>query len=243
MTTETEPQSPWTRPGFIAAGVVIVLIVLAGIVVAVVSLRGGGTDAPTAAPTPSTSPSAAAEDPEASVCGLDGVDLDGEPITVGPDATWAYEGVVGYPTSPDFGAGATTAGGARYCFQHTPEGALFMAANALAVPMDSEVAREWADYAIADGPFRSDLLAEQTEDTSTTGVRMAIEGFRILDYTGSTARVDLGVGFSTNGRAGKASFIYYLVWQDGDWKISADVETPVDFADVPSLAGYTAWGA
>ena len=37
--------------------------------------------------------------------------------------------------------------------------------------------------------------------------------------------------------------VYELVWQDGDWKISADTQTPLDSAPIPNTAGYIIWGA
>ena len=83
MAEDNEQQSPFTRPGFVAATVVIALIVVLGLVIVIVNMT---RDDPDPAPPTSTSaePTTAAptsEPPEAaggaSVCGLPGEVLEG----------------------------------------------------------------------------------------------------------------------------------------------------------------------
>ncbi len=136
MAEDNEQQSPFTRPGFVAATVVIALIVVLGLVIVIVNMT---RDDPDPAPPTSTSaePTTAAptsEPPEAaggaSVCGLPGEVLEGT-LSAAPAAEWAFQDTTAYPTSPEFGPGETNADGVRYCFQHSPEGAVFAAANAV----------------------------------------------------------------------------------------------------------------
>lgn len=243
---ENEKQSPFTRPGYIAAAVVVALIVLCAIILIIINLTRGDSSSPpapsTSMPSASPSTSTAAPSGEASICGLAGVELDGV-VTAPPAATWAYEGTTAYPTSPKYGPGKTDPAGFRYCFQHSPTGALFAAANALAAPTDPATSAAWAEYFYAPGPYRDDLLSDAKEGTnSTSGTRLSVGGFRLLSYDGKTALVDIGGTASSNGANIPFSAVYNLVWADGDWKLSTDTPQPFDFASIPNLAGYTTWG-
>jgi len=237
-----EKQSPFTRPGFIAAAGVVALIVVCAIILVIVNLsRGSSEPGPTStsAPSVTTAPSTPAASGDASVCGLDGVELSGT-VTAAPDATWKYEGTTAYPTSPDYGPGKTDPAGFRYCFQHSPTGALFAAANA--VPQASSDARSaWLNYVLAAGPYRDQLLSQKSASDSS-GTRTTIAGFRVLNYDGKSASIDLAVTVSTDSGTATLSSVYSLVWADGDWKVSTDTDSPIDVASIPNVAGYTTWG-
>ena len=247
MAEDNEEQSPFTRRGFVAATVVVALIVVLGLVIVIVNMT---RDDPDPAPTSSTStePTTAAptsEPPEAvggaSVCGLPGEVLEGT-LTTAPAAEWEYQGTTAYPTSSEFGPGDTSAGGVRFCFERSPEGALFAAANSLVQGSDPSIAEEWLQYIVAEGPFRDQLLADVGSGTTGEGTRLAIVGFRVLAYDGETARIDLAVRGTSQGQTITLSGVYELVWQEGDWKISADVAQPLNMATIPDTAGYIAWG-
>ena len=101
MAEDNEEQSPFTRRGFVAATVVVALIVVLGLVIVIVNMN---RDDPDPAPTTSTSvePTSAAptsEPPEVaggpSVCGLDGEELDTARLTTAP----AVEQVVERPAA------------------------------------------------------------------------------------------------------------------------------------------------
>lgn len=243
---ENEQKSPFTRPGFIAAAAVVAVIVVCAIILIIVNAtRGDSEPAPspsTSAPSASPTASSPAASGDESVCGLEGVKLSGT-ITVAPQATWAYEGTTAYPTSPTYGPGQTDPTGFRYCFQHSPEGALFAAANALAAPTDPATSSAWAQYFLAPGPNRDSLLAQSASGpSSTTGTRLTVAGYRVLSYDGNTARIDVGGTGSASGTEITFSAVYSLVWVDGDWKASTETANPIDFAGIPNLAGYTTWG-
>lgn len=243
MADEENEQSPWTRPGFIASAVVILLIVVAGVVVTVLNLNRGNADPePTSTSQPPSTAPPTEPAGDASVCGLEGVELSGS-LSIAPPAEWDYQGTVAYPTSDEFGPGATDAAGFRYCFQRTPEGALFAASNAIALGSDPAVAPAWIEYFAANGPYRDELLADAEAGSSTSGTRLRIAGFRILSYDGETARIDLAGEGSTSAGSIYFSAVYELVWQDGDWKANTETATSFDFATIPNLAGYITWGA
>lgn len=246
-----DEQSPWTRGGFIAAAVVVAVVAVLGIVLAVTTARNSGADDAAPAPAPSVStgdvtvappepsPSAVAED--GSICGLDGEVLDGT-LATAPAAEWQYQGTTAYPTSTTYGPGETSAEGVRSCFQRSPEGAVFAAANAVAQGAEPESVASWLDYFVAQGPSR-DAVVNAGGAVDTSGARAATRGFRLLSYDGDSARVDVAVQGSTEGQVVNLSMVYDLVWEDGDWKLAvADPSAPIDVATLPDLAGYTSWG-
>lgn len=241
---DNEKQSPFTRPGFIAAAGVVALIVVCAIILVIVNLsRGNPEPGPTSTSEPSstTAPSTPAASGDESVCGLGGVELSGS-VTTAPAATWEYEGTTGYPTSPTYGPGKTDPAGFRYCFQHSPTGALFMAANAIALGSDESVKTAWGEYVLGAGKFHDQLLAQKGSNTTPAGTRIQITGFRVLNYDGKSASVDLALTYSSATGTITVSGVYSLVWQGGDWKLSADTMTPLDVAPIPNVAGYTPWG-
>ena len=247
MSTDDTEQSPFTRPAFVWAAIVVGLVLVLGAILAVHAMTTGKTTAsPPAAsgrPTAATStPSPSTGASQASVCGLSGTVMAGT-LSKAPAATWAYEGTTAYPTSDTYGPGKTDANGVRYCFQHTPAGAVFAAANAVVQGSDSAVSGPWAKYVVADGQYRTELLSQVGTPSSTQGTRTTIAGFRVLDYDGTHATIDLAVTASTQGKNVTVSAVYSLIWQGGDWKISADVAKPLDIASIPDLAGYVSWGA
>lgn len=245
-TEETEQeQSPFTRPGFIAATGVIFVIVTLGVVIGILSLTDDDPD-PVPSAEPSASSAAPTADPSAaaggaSVCGLTGEVLTGS-LTTAPEAQWEFQGTTAYPMSSTYGPNDTDPDGVRFCFQRSPEGALFMAANSLVQATDPAVGQQWAEAVLSDGRYRDTLLADAgTTSSDSAGVRLNIAGFRLLAYDGDTARVDIAIRGAAQGETIIASAVYDLVWQSGDWKLNADVEAPFDFAPIPDLSGYIAW--
>jgi hypothetical protein len=87
----------------------------------------------------------------ASVCGLEGEKLSGT-VTTAPAAEWKFQDVYAYPTSTTFGPGETARRATRSCFQHSPEGALFAAANVTIIggPAD-QLVKPWIEYALSEG--------------------------------------------------------------------------------------------
>lgn len=249
MATDTDEQSPFTRPGFIAAAIVVALVVVLGIVIAIVAATRGDdadtnpTTAPTssnAAPTPETEAPADNGD-AASVCGLEGVELEGT-LTVAPEATWEYQGTAAFPAAKSIGPGETDPAGFRYCFQHTPEGAVFAAAYASIVSTDPAVVPSWIEYFTAPGPYRDQLIPTSAGSGEATDLRIRIAGFRLLAYDGATASVDVAMVSSVDGQSVNLSAVYPLVWVDGDWKLSTDTPEPGSVVSIPDLVGYVPWG-
>ena len=243
-------RSPFSKPGFIVSALVVALVLVLGVGV-IIGRRSdddsGAADA-TADPTGSagvsttTNAGGTSTDGDASICGLEGEVLEPADLDLAPTVDdWEYQGTTAYPVSAVYGPAATDASGYRYCFQHSPEGALFAAANALTQGSDSTNSSTWIEYFLAEGPYRDELLADEGESGTTSDMRLKIVGFKILAYDGEVARVDLAFTGLTSGRTTTFSGVYELVWQNEDWKISADVPQPVDVIAIPDTVGYVSW--
>lgn len=242
-------QSPFARPGFIVGAVVVAALLITAVFLTVLNLNRGNDAAPPSGNPPSSFTASAVPTPSesavaggASACGLAGVEMSGK-VTTPPAAEWAYVRTVAYPTSTTYGPGATGSEGVPTCFQHSPTGALFAAATALAIPADPALANAWIETALSSGTYRNQLLSEAVSGSETSGVRLQLVGFKVLSYDGGTASVDLAVRGSTGGQTVTASVVYDLIWENGDWKINANVPNPFDFASIPDTSGYIAWAA
>jgi hypothetical protein len=248
MSTTDPDQSPFTRPRFVLAALVVGLVVVLAVVVGIVRATGHdnkdaspGPSASAAAPTAAGTPSSSAHGSDASACGLPGVVLTGT-ISAAPAAEWAYQGTTAYPTSPKYGPGATDSSGVHYCFQHSPQGALFAAANVLVQTMDRTMVVAVIERFAPAGSYRDKLLADVPTAAPPTGVRITLGGFRLLAYTGDTARVDIGTNISVNGTPSSGSYVYEFTWQDGDWKYNPKPTQSSGYTALPNLAGYVPWG-
>ncbi|WP_206477529.1 hypothetical protein [Microbacterium sp. KRD172] len=247
MAEDDTQQNPFTRPGFIVGAVVVAALIVTAIVLTVLNLNRGNEAGPPAPDPSSSATTSAAPTPEpsgvaggASVCGLGGEKLSGT-VTTAPAAEWKFQDVYAYPTSTTFGPGKTATEGYPYCFQHSPEGALFAAANVTIIgfgPADQRQA--FLEYALTDGPYRDTLLSADGA-AAPSDVRASIAGFRVLAYDGDSARVDIAFRGSSNGQSVTGSAVYELVWADGDWKLDATKSEPARVAQLPDLSGYVSW--
>ncbi|MBM3714652.1 MAG: hypothetical protein FJW64_02775 [Actinobacteria bacterium] len=239
-------QTPFARPGFIVGAVLVAALIVAGVFLTILNLNRGSDTAPPVPGSSSSATSSAAPSPTAtegaggiSVCGLAGEVLSGT-VTTAPDSTWEYQDVFAYPTSPTYGPGATAPQGYRYCYQHSPEGAVFAAANTtIGLFGDVEARRSLLEYALTNGTYRDALLSEV--GTSSSDVRASIAGFRVLSYDGSSARVDVAFRGTAQGQAVNGSAVLDLTWWQGDWKINADNAEPFRLAQLPDTSGYITW--
>ena len=231
--------SPFTRPGFLAAaGVVLVLIVLAGFLVFT-----GDDDAPDADRAPASS-AARTSATGASAAGECELPADDQTIPLAaPDTEWALVGTVAAPSSDEAGPARTDpATGVRSCYAQTPTGALFAAANFLAATSDLTVIEAAVEDLAAAGPGRDALLeAIRTDPQSVvgTGTRYQVAGFTFLSYTADVTTVSLAIA-ATGGLAGVPLTV---VWEDGDWKVDlpADGNPAGQAAPIASLSGYVPW--
>jgi hypothetical protein len=232
----TKPSNPFASRGFIAAAIVIGVILLAGVVVLVTSLTAPHT--PVAQPTSTPSGPVASGD-DKSVCGLKGFETESS-LTAAPDAKWELVGTVAAPTDPKVGPGSVSAG-FRTCFSHTAEGALFAAINYVALASDSRNIPKIPDL-IAPGKGKDAALAQATSSPTASATRLQVAGFKINSYSAGEATVDVVWSVTSQDNA-LVSFPTVLKWTGGDWKIvlNDDGQPPFAPAQLQSLGGYIPW--
>lgn len=242
---DEDQQSAFAKPGFLVAAVIVALVVVAGVILGIVNATREEPESNAAVPPPSTTsatptPKQTEAVGKGSVCDLPGESLSGT-VSVPPEAVWEYQDTIAFPVSGEFGPGTTNADSVRYCFQRSPEGALFAAANGLAQGSGSSSA-EWIDYFLADDALNRQELVDEVGAGAPSDARLSLEGFKVLKYDGNTARVDLAARGTGSGQSVYVSVVYDLVWQDGDWKLSPqDSSNPLRMAQIPDLAGYVTW--
>src|SRR4051795_11509350 len=122
---------PWSQRGFVAAAAFLGIVIIA--VVGILLIRPGeSSDSDHGTPPQSSNDGkpAASADPAASVCGL--APGSQEIPQTPPEAKWELVGKVAAPTAAAVGPGRKE-GKLRTCYAHSPTGALFAAANFIAV--------------------------------------------------------------------------------------------------------------
>jgi len=233
----TSPSNPFTSRGFIAAAVVVGVIILAAVIVLVTSLSAPRD--PIAQPTSTPSgPVPSADD--RSICGLEGFETESS-LTAAPETKWELVGTVAAPSDPTVGPGTVEPDGFRSCFAHTAQGALYFAVNYLALGTDGTL-RERLPELVETGAGR-DALIEATNNSSGTessGQRAQVAGFKIGAYDADSATIDLALNYS-DGRLISAPL--KLTWEDGDWKmvLSDAGQLPLAPGPLESLGGYIPW--
>jgi len=231
----TQPSNPFASRGFIAAAIVIGVILLAGVVVLVTSLTAPHT--PVAQPTSTPSGPVASGD-DKSVCGLQGFET-ASSLTTAPDTKWQLVGTVATPTDPKgAGPGLVDSDGFRSCFSHTAAGALYAAVNFIALGTDGTLRPRLTEL-VADGPGKQAITSSESTSGSDSA-RAQVAGFKVDSYDSGSATVDLALNYNTGDLV---SVPIKLVWQDGDWKLvlTDSGELPLKPAQLQSLGGYIPW--
>ncbi len=237
--TGTDETSPWTRPRFLVAAALVLLLVIAGIVLAVLPSNSNGptpTPSPSSTPTPSQSatPAAAGE----SKCGLP-AGSQTTPAAPPAGATWELFGTFAAPSIEDVGPGVVDPDGVRSCFAHSPTGALLAAINFWAMTgLDLTLGVD--PRLTADTPERAALAEQYAAEppTPSTGVTYQVAGFQFRGVTDDSLVVDVAIRTAT-GAVGVVPTP--LRWEDGDWKLVVPASGDTGTKQLPNLAGFVLW--
>lgn len=197
--------------------------------------------------TPDASDTQQQLEPNDSVCGIDGNVLKKAKLKSAPKVDrWAVQAQFMYPTSKKYGPGATAPVGYRYCYQHSPTGALYAAAYYMVMGGVPDIYYGgYTEYILAPGPYRDELInvnGDEDEGSLREGVRIVVLGFRVLKYDGQKTTIDLAISFTVAGKTAKFSATTDLVWLDNDWKVSTDKPKGTETKKIADLSGYIPWG-
>lgn len=198
-----------------------------------------------AAPAQQSTP---APKPAPTGCPIDGPEqLEGR-LDVAPAAAWMQSGETTFPVPL---AADKPASGVWECFARTPEGAVFAAAAGTSQLTDPnpELRRLVIEQRVKHGDVRDSMLESlnqaSTTQPSSSSLRMRVAGFRLVDYDGTTARVDVAFTASGKGNTASLSMLVPLQWDEkrGDWLFAYGPYDQLPPAQLPNISGYVQWPA
>jgi hypothetical protein len=236
-----------SNPRFLAAAVVVGLLVVLAVVLAILGpADDDGT--PGADPGPGTSTTTSSPDASeasgnggGSVCGLD---RGSQQIpTTAPEADWELVGTVAAPHAPDTIGPGETSDGLRQCFAQSPTGALFAAVNFVATTSDADLRADAVRQLAARGQGRTAALKAATSNGSGSGessTKFQVAGFAVLNYDSRSSAVELAFRANTGGLI---RLPVSLRWEQGDWKVvlPPDGDLYAALGNLPDLTGYVPW--
>lgn len=176
--------------------------------------------------------------------------------TTPPTAAWRFVGSIAVPVSPRFGPGVEV-GAIGNCYVHSPTGALFALVNTLALTevgsgqisaaavVEQRGSRS-GDYAAALAEAQQQDGRAAMPDDVSTDQRVAVLGYRYVDYTPdrATIAVVMGIGDPNRQATYQPSMLTASVaWEGGDWKFVYSAATARTVAPIVSTEQYTPWSA
>lgn len=244
VTDHDDRPSPWTRPGFVAAVVVLTIVVALGITIAILGPADEQKAAPAPAVPPPTSAAASSSASPATGCVLP-VGEQTVPQATPADTTWELVGTMAAPSAPARYGPTQTRDGVRTCFAHNPIGALYAAVNVVAMTTRPELRLALVRTLGASGAARDLALRQLASATPTdsSGTHIQLAGFSMLNFTSQNTTVDLAFRVATPSNNGYGHLPVQLTWQDGDWRVvlSANGDLGENSGGLPDLTGYIPW--
>lgn len=217
------------------------LVFVAGCAVTVFVVKSIPSESDSSTPAPKT-PQATVE---ASGCPAGPVEMQGR-LDVAPQVAWDMSGQATFPVPPE---SEPSESGVWECFSRTPTGAV-LAASAGMTQLSSaspEIRRAVVESRFAPGPVRDETLASVSgsSTSSSPSVRLQASGFRLSEYSGSAALVDVAFTGYSEGQTVYLSMLVPLRWDEeqGDWLFDYGSYDQLPPAQLPNLTGYVQWPA
>ncbi|MFI6244393.1 hypothetical protein ACIBEF_31550 [Micromonospora sp. NPDC050795] len=164
----------------------------------------------------------------------------GIPATAPQDVTWWPLNGASTPQSASAGP-LRTIGPLRWCFAHTPMGAV-MAANVIPRQMSGPDWRTVTHQQLVPGFSRDyyESMRESLLDTGSKPTTNALAGFMVVDYSPARAIVRILV---RQAAVAYVSVDYTVVWDGVDWKLRPQSTGGLytEVKPVLSLTGYVLW--
>ena len=257
----------WQERGFVPAAIVAAAVVVCLLVWFV--LRDSGTPAtqPTPAPStvvpteqptdePSVPPATPTDEPSTPPVTPPGPPTTGAggckvknpaqtvPRVAPPAVTWQFEADMLIPLQQQGGPALMDRSGLRYCFAHSPTGAVLAAMVTLGQIRNPGLTEAVLAKRIAPGPGRTRALAEARSTATPRNQDDAAQftGFKVIDYQRNRAIIAIAVRVDVNS---VGSLPVTMVWSGGDWKAELKDDGSFNGSVAPdvlkSLDGYVAF--
>ena len=227
-------------PKFLAAAILVGLVLVAGIVlIGVRTFNGSDSNAmPDATATATNKPTGSS-----SACGLP--DGNQDIPENAPPTRWRLNGSMAAPTSKAYGP-AKEANRVHECFARNPAGALFAAATFYTDGFGNKDVnlRAYLERWLANGPAKEQALkaVKPSEKAGDVPVPLQIAAFRVDDYTATRTTVTIVMRVASGPDAGTLrAWPTTVAWEDGDWRVSSGSSSALTPTRVVSLDGYQTW--
>ncbi|GAA1564954.1 hypothetical protein GCM10009789_18160 [Kribbella sancticallisti] len=193
------------------------------------------TGTPTRRPTPGAGAGCRAKNPDQRI-----------PHTAPIAVTWEFETDMLIPTQQVGGPAAMDSAGIRYCFAHSPTGAVLAAMVILGQIRNPELTERVLMQQVVANPGRTRALAEargpRTPETAPPG-QSQFTGFKVLDYLPNRAIIAVAVRIDDRN---VAAMPVTMVWQRGDWRAELKEDGSFNGETAPDLLrtldGYVRFG-
>jgi hypothetical protein len=264
---DAESISPWESTGFVASAIVIGAVVVCLVVWLLLGGRGGGTPSTQPTATPSvveptdettdepTEPPATPGEPTATATppplnnGRGGCKSKSPnqsiPRVAPASVSWQFETDMLIPLQEQGGPAATYANGVRYCFAHSPTGAVLAAMVTLGQIRNPHLTEAVLRTRIAPGAGLTRALREvrSTPTPRGEGDTSQFTGFKVIDYEPTKAIISIAVQIDPQS---VAALPMTLLWLKGDWKVVLQPDGSFNGEVAPdvlqSLQGYVRFG-
>ena len=177
------------------------------------------------------------------MCDLGRVALEGS-IADAPEADWVEYRGAWLPVSETYGPGLYETEGEFACFEHSPRGMLFAASAYTGQLTNPSYWEDTPDVFAGDNAEEHRAAAAELFTTVFAEADTALGGFRLVDYDGDRAQIDMAVTSFDGSETSRTSIVLDMIWTDGDWYIDAtDPELAITLSPLSDLIGYQHWSA
>lgn len=236
--TPGSDTGPWRQRGFLAAGGLIAVLVVLGVMLALTAGDGDG-DGPPAVSNGAARPAPETRTPaSSSACGLPDGSQD-VPTDTPANTRWELVGKMAAPTAPKrYGPGRLTRG-IRTCFAHNPMGALYAAVNVWASAWTLSTKRLYDNLAAPSTARDAGIRRKSADEVPESSPGLQVAGFRFVSY--SSDRATIGVAFRLRDGA-IVEIVTTLLWRDrGDWRFEVPLDQKPPMTQLDSLEGFVPW--
>lgn len=244
-------QSPFRQRGFVAAAGFVAVIALAGVIVAIAHLFGGGRVASRTFTRSATVPSSAAPVPSAPAssdgAACPSLPSGGQDVPTGtPVGTrWVLVGDMAEPSAPSTVGPRRRVDGFGECYAHSPLGALYAAENVIAAfsaqPQSTVIAALAVPGHARDVAVQQAATGDNRDLEQIAGGASTLIGFAFQGYSRQEADISLAIQ-GPSGEQGAVPLV--MRWVGADWRF---VVPPggQNFAAtaLTSMAGFVPWSA